>query len=329
MKEKINKILSEYLSKEISYQTNDFLKYSYSLIQKYSQGGKRLRPIAMIMSFDSYNGKGNIIPIAIAMELYHTHTLILDDIMDEDEIRRNNPTVYKHLKEYYLKNFSDEKYNGSLFTQKSNRFAASIAIMLGNITNIFVRNLILSSDFSYDNKIESLFKFEKMNQEIHHGQILDIYYENKKITEREYLDMIYRKTAVLFGLCFELGTFFAGKDENTQHTMKTIGEKLAMSFQIQDDLLDITGKKGHEIGSDIKKNKKTLLMTKLLEKTEIKTNNIKEIIKMMHDTHVVDYCEKLSLQYTNESKELIKKLDVPTHFKEQFLRFSDLFHNSV
>lgn len=329
MKQKIDNAIDEYLKKEISYLDDDFLKYCYSLVQKYSQGGKRLRPIALMLSFESYNGKGNILPIALAIEMYHTHTLIIDDIIDEDEFRRNNPTVYKYFQEYYVKYFPESLYKKSLFSSKSNRFSVSMALMLGNITNALARKLILSSDFLDNLKTNALLKLEKANQEIYHGQILDLQMENNNSTEKQYLEMIYKKTAVLFGLCLELGSLFAGKDEHTQHIMKNIGEKIALGFQIQDDLLDITGKKGHEQGSDIKKNKKTLLMIKLLEKTQVKTNNINEIIKMMYDYHIVDYCNKKIHEITNEAKSMITKLDIQLHHKEQLLRLSDLFNNPV
>ncbi len=326
MREKINRVISGYLKKESSYLNDDFLKYSYSLLQEYSQGGKRLRPLCLMMSFDAFMGRGNIMPVAVAIELYHTHTLILDDIMDEDNFRRDKPTIYNRLKQFYLKNFSEKK-SKALYQGNSSRFAASIGVMIGNITNIMARRLILNSDFSYELKNKALVKLEKADQEIYHGQILDMYMENTKATEYQYLSMIHKKTAVLFGLCLELGALFAEKNENTQNIMKTIGEKIGMSFQIQDDIIDISGKKGHEIGSDIKNNKKTLLMIKLLEKDSLKTTNVKEIIKMMHDYGIVDYCRKKSLEISNEAKVLVDKLDISLHYKKQFLGFADVLSN--
>jgi geranylgeranyl diphosphate synthase, type I len=325
MKDKIDEELEKYLGRMISLEKDKFLSYCYSLIKEYTKGGKRLRPISLIMSFNAYKGKGNILPIALAVELYHTYTLILDDIMDEDEFRRNKPSVYKRLKDFFIKNYEEESYDGSLFSSRSKRFSACLAVMIGNMTNILSRNLILSSGFSDELKLKTLNKLEKADLEINKGQILDIEMENKKASEAEYLDMIYKKTAILFGLCFELGALLAGKDDNIQNTMKKIGEKIGLSFQIQDDLLDISGQKGRQLGTDIKKKKNTLLMIKFLEKTEIKTDNVDEIIKKMHEFKIIDYCRKKSLFFSDEAREMIKKSEITDEYKEFFLGFCNMF----
>ncbi len=325
MKEKINRELEQYLDREISKEKDRFIRYSYSLLKDYTAGGKRLRPIACILSFDANNGIGRIMPVALAMELYHNYTLILDDIMDEDELRRGKPSVFKKMKDHYLVNFKEKK--SDLFDSKSSRFGVSFAILLGISVRSLAEKLILESDFHNILKISAMKKLEELDLMISRGQMMDIYMEETPADEQEYMKMIHLKTAVLFGLCFELGALFAGKDENTQHTMKTIGEKIALSFQINDDVLDLTDKKGHSKGSDIKKGKNTLLMIKLKEKKTLKKQPVENIIEMMHDTGAVDYCRKLSASLTDDAKELVKNLNVSGYFKSQIIGFAELMNN--
>lgn len=265
-----NKQLENYLDKEISEVKDPFIKYCYSIIKDFSLSeGKRLRPLALILSYISLGGKNvkNIYMPAVVIELHHTYSLILDDIMDEDDYRRNKPSVHKRLKDYFKENFQDLDYKGSLFNKKSSKFAVSYALMLGNLTNILSKRAIFESEFPDLIKYKALNLIEKADEEMYHGQMMDIYFEQKeRISEAEYLKMIKLKTAVLFGLAFELGPLFSEKDEHTRYLFKEFGMKSALSFQILDDMIDLTTGKGHELGSDIKRGKKTLLMIKNLGK---------------------------------------------------------------
>jgi len=211
--------------------------------------------------------------------------------------------------------------------------------MLGNLTNILSKKAVLESGFSDELKNKALNLVGNVDQKIYHGQMLDLLYEHQtNITEQQYLDMIKLKTCVLVGLCFELGALFANIDEHTTHILKEFGVNSAFSFQIQDDLLDISDDKDHEQGSDIKNGKKTLLMIKTLElandeqkniikKTysnpEISQSEIKKITEIMHSTGAVKYCQKLASHKNNQAKELLRKLNISIQYKQTFSEFTD------
>jgi geranylgeranyl pyrophosphate synthase len=275
----------------------------------------------------------------MAIELHHNYSLILDDIMDEDDTRRNHPTIFKNLQDYYLKNFDDAKYDRNLYSDKSSRFAVSHGIILGNITNILSKNAIQKSTFSTELKYKALKILEKTDQLIYHGQILDLLMENQKIVnEQDYLEMAQLKTAELFGISFQLGSMFAGCNSYTQFLFRDFGIKTAIAFQLQDDLLDLGSGKGHALGSDIKKGKKTLLMIKTLEnsnetqkkiiysisgKSNATNSQIKAVNKIMLDTGAIQYCKNLAMKYSNEAQALIDKLDIASHDKQALSEFSD------
>ena len=312
----INKALDTFLNRQLAEPT---IKTYYSMIKDYTMmGGKRLRPIALILSYLDCGGKDEkkILLPAIAVELHQSYTLILDDIMDEDDFRRGQPGINKKLRDFFLSNFKEEEYKGTLFNKKSSRFTVSTALMLGNICNILSKKAILDSDFDNDVKIKALKVIEDADEKICQGQMLDILMEHKAATEIEYFDMIKNKTAEFFGMCFELGAVFAGADDK-RHMYKQVGINSAIAFQIQDDIIDVLGNKGHEFGSDIKKGKKTLLMIKTLEKANddqkrfimkiigkaASDEDIKKVVKIMHDTGAINYCRRLIKQYSEKAKE--------------------------
>jgi geranylgeranyl diphosphate synthase, type I len=325
----INKELDNFLNKEISSLNSKepFIKECYELIREYTlMGGKRLRPFALVISYLACGGKEErkaFLP-AVAVELHQTYSLILDDIMDEDEFRRGRPGVNKKLKDYFLKNFKEESYNGLLFNKKSSKFIASYAMMLGNLANILSKKAILSSNFNDEIKTKAMFLIEKADEQIYHGQMMDIKMENNKNTsEIEYLEMIKLKTAAFFGMAFELGALFSGADEYKRQLFKEFGTNIAMSFQIQDDIIDITMDKGRELGSDIKKAKKTLLMLKTSEKADnyekkilfdvcgkqdASEREISKVIDIMHDAGAIIYCKNLALHYNKEAKDILRKM---------------------
>jgi geranylgeranyl diphosphate synthase, type I len=331
----INKELDAFLSREISNLDvkEPLIKEGYGMIKDYTlAGGKRLRPFAMILSYLSLRRKDEkrlFLP-AVAIELHQSYSLILDDIMDEDERRRGGPGINKKLKDFFMSNFKEENYNGLLFNRKSSGFVVSYAMMLGNLTNILSKKAFLSSGFSDDKKTKALLIIEKTDEQIYHGQMMDVMMEYKKgIAEADYLEMIKLKTAVFFGMAFELGALFAGADENKRFLFREFGINSAISFQLQDDIIDILGDKGHELGSDIKKGKRTLLMIKAFEKAdesqmkrllhafgEINSSEeeIKKIIGIMQDTGAIDYCRKLAMHYNYEAKEILRKMKLDLYY---------------
>jgi len=339
----IDNELDLFLSKVISEldEINPFIKYCYDLIKDYSKAGKRIRAIAVLLSYELTEGKEleKIIPIALAVELLHTYTLILDDVMDEDEFRRGQPTVYKNLQESYIKNFKDKKYIGSLFNKKSSRFAVSFSIILANITNILSKKLILRSEFPDELKTKALFLMNKVDRQIYHGQIGDILSETFAGSEEQYLEMIRLKTGVLFGLSFDLGSLFSGADETLRYRLKKFATNTALSYQIKDDILDISERKGHEQFSDIKKGKYNLLMIKTLEKSKeddrkfiLKTYGreksdeyCKKIVQLMKHTSSIEYCMKLAKMKNSEVKDYLSKINVEN--KQMLYEFVDYMVN--
>ena len=223
-------------------------EYLYDPIKYAIKGeGKRLRPILVHLSGKMYKTDPDIImKVSLAVELLHCFTLIHDDIMDSDNLRRNMPTLH-------------------------HQFDISSAILAGD--GMFtISQLVLNG---IENKPASMMKFyNETVLEICEGQALDKQFEDlDDISIDMYTDMVEKKTGALLGACFFLPAVISGKSYNEIKRIKYIGRQLGIAFQIQDDLFEIfkdENNMGKSLGSDIFSNKKTAIAieAKNINKTE-------------------------------------------------------------
>jgi len=206
-------------------------------------GGKRIRPIMVLLGADLFGGDVNAsLHPALAIELFHNFTLLHDDIMDNAPIRRGKETVFK-------------KWN------------ANVAILSGDTMFAIAYDFLTGVDPTL--LPEMLRLFTKTAREVCEGQQYDMNLESlPAVTIDDYLEMIRLKTAVLLGCSLKLGAMLGYATAGDANNIYRFGENLGLSFQLQDDLLDVFGdeeKFGKEIGGDIVSNKKTFLYLKALE----------------------------------------------------------------
>ena len=265
-------------------------------------GGKRLRPCISMLSCEAVSGDGKqVIPFAASVELIHNFTLVHDDIMDKSKLRRNLPAV--HIK-----------------------FGEPTAIMAGDL--LFARSFGVMHDLSVE---PSVFKILDHNivkcvEEICEGQQLDIEFEQRKIiSEREYIEMIRKKTAVLFMLSAEGAAIACGGTKEEINALKDYGISLGLAFQIWDDYLDISSDEktlGKDIGNDIRNGKKTLIAVhslnnatginkKILEtifgNQKATDQDVKQVFGIFKKTKSIEYAKQTAMNYCTKAK---KSLDV-------------------
>lgn len=252
LKEKINYIetlLNEYMPKEEGYQQTVIQAMNYSL----KAGGKRLRPILTLESCKIVGGKEeDAIPFAVAIEMIHTYSLIHDDLpaLDNDDLRRGKPTNHKV-------------------------FGEAMATLAGDALLNYAFEIMLSS--SIDKKDSNKY-LKAINEVAKHagiygmigGQVVDVESENK-IIDKDKLDFIHlNKTAAMIIGCMRAGAIIGGASEEELEKVTKYGKNIGLSFQIVDDILDITGdeaKLGKPIGSDIENSKSTYPSLLGLEKS--------------------------------------------------------------
>jgi geranylgeranyl diphosphate synthase, type II len=206
-------------------------------------GGKRLRPVLLLLAAESVGGDARrALPAALAVEIFHNFTLVHDDIMDQAAERRGRATVH------VVWNTSTSILAGDL--------------MMG----MAYRQLARTGGGDLASLMET---FSVMVAAVCEGQALDEAFERRSdVTVADYLDMIYRKTGALLVCALDLGAQVGGGSEDEIARLATAGRELGLAFQIQDDLLDLTASDsawGKTIGGDLVQGKRTFLLLRALE----------------------------------------------------------------
>ena len=200
-------------------------------------GGKRVRPQLAMIGSQLFGGKDEeVLPAALALEVFHNFTLLHDDVMDKAEVRRGRPTVHIQWNE-------------------------NTAILSGD--QMMIEAYTLLSQVPERALARVLQLFNKMATEICEGQQYDVDFEQKSdVTIDEYLMMIRLKTSVLLANALQIGAYIAGASEEEQQAVYEFGINIGLAFQIQDDILDVWGDPktfGKAVGGDIACNKKTFV----------------------------------------------------------------------
>ena len=248
----INSVLETYLPAEEGHQQVIFETMNYSV----RAGGKRLRPMLMEETYHMFGGSGKVIePFMAAIEMIHTYSLVHDDLpaMDNDEYRRGKKTTHAV-------------------------YGEAMGILAGDaLLNYAYETAAKAFDEApCDPAVAKAFSVLAKKAGVYGmvgGQVVDVASEksdNMPVT-REKLDFIYRlKTGALIESSMMIGAILAGVTDDEVTRVEQIAAKLGLAFQIQDDVLDVTGTLevlGKPIGSDEKNNKATYVTFEGLDKS--------------------------------------------------------------
>jgi geranylgeranyl diphosphate synthase type II len=275
LSKRINDDLAVVVSDE--FPPNLYEPIRYVLASK----GKRFRPILLLLSCEATGGTiEEAYNASLAIEILHNFTLVHDDIMDNDELRRGLKTVHK-------------KWN------------SNIAILAGDGLIALAYRYLLESQSGQLKKVVQIFSEAIIN--ICEGQSIDKDFElEHTVSIDDYLDMIKRKTAVLISISAQLGGILGDGKEEDIKLLREYGLNLGMAFQIQDDLFDIISDEvtiGKDMGSDIAEGKKTFPLIMLSKRASQKDcdflnstfakgstvpQSFEKIQKMLHEYGVVD-----------------------------------------
>ena len=266
-------------------------------------GGKRVRPQLAMIACQMFGGKEEeVLPAALALEVFHNFTLLHDDVMDKADVRRGRATVHVKWNE-------------------------NTAILSGD--QMLIEAYKLLAGVPADKLSNVLQLFNKMATEICEGQQYDVDFESQEqVAVEEYLKMIRLKTSVLLATALQIGGYIAGANEEQQEALYQFGINVGLGFQIQDDILDVWGDPetfGKAIGGDISCNKKTFVYleamrrlgdeaignelqqwySQVLEDNTTKIAAVKEIFEQLD---VRTACEKVVEDYTQKALALLYQL---------------------
>jgi len=257
-----------------------------------SLGGKRLRPVFVLMGYDFY--KKDIersLNAAMAVEIFHNFTLLHDDIMDKAPLRRGMQTVHT-------------------------KYGENTALLAGDVMLVKAYEYLSRIDGDFLKPIMHL--FNQTAREVCEGQQWDMDYEKQESVHLdEYLRMIELKTSVLLAASLKMGAILGGSGERNQNLLYEFGRKLGIAFQVQDDYLDAFGdpeKFGKQVGGDILANKKTFLLIHALETAnaeqleELKqliagnpADKVEQVLRIFRDCKVDEWAIELKNKYLDEA----------------------------
>lgn len=274
-------------------------------------GGKRLRPAVLILSAEALGSDlKSVLPAAVAVELVHNFTLIHDDIMDRDDIRRGMPAVHVIWGE-------------------------AGAILAGDTLYSKAFEILARTRNDPERILECMKILSRTCTEICEGQWLDMDFEKRaEVTEAEYLEMVEKKTSVLYAAAAKIGAILAGASPEVADAFSEFGRLIGIGFQIYDDVLDLISSQevlGKVRGSDIMEGKRTLIMIDALKKGvkidifgkgEATAEETEEALRVLTECGSIDYARELAISYISQGK---AKLDIVPDCpeKETLLQIAD------
>ena len=281
-----------------------------------SLGGKRIRPVLMMMSYNLFKERPEeIMNQAIALETYHNYTLLHDDLMDQADLRRGHTTVHK-------------------------KWDANKAILSGDSMLVLSYERMAKCAENYLPDVLHLFTETAL--EIGEGQEYDMAFETRNdVTEEEYIEMIRLKTSVLLACAMKIGAIMGDASEEDQNYLYEYGEKLGLAFQLQDDLLDVYGDPkvfGKAIGGDIMCNKKTYMLINALnlandaQRKELqywiaaknfdRNEKVKAVTKLYDEIGIRELCERKMDECYNRALEYLAKVKVSEERKKELKAYA-------
>jgi geranylgeranyl diphosphate synthase type I len=274
-------------------------------------GGKRLRPALLLLAAEGLadveplsadyrafpaldGGEVDVLAAAASVEVIHSFTLIHDDIMDDDDMRRGVPAVH-------------EAYD------------LETAILAGDTLYSTAFEIMLEADAEPARSVGALDLLASTCTRICEGQTLDVEFETRgEVVPDEYIDMIDRKTAVLYAAAAAIPAVLLGADDDTTDALYEYGRSVGQAFQIQDDVLDLTvpsEELGKRRGSDLVEGKQTIITLHARQQgvdvdglvpdatiDEVSEAEIDDAVSRLADAGSIDYARDTAERLVAEGK---------------------------
>ncbi|HOC65808.1 MAG TPA: polyprenyl synthetase family protein [Methanothrix soehngenii] len=274
-------------------------------------GGKRLRPSMLLLAAEAAGGEAlALAPAAVSIELVHNFTLIHDDIMDNADVRRGRPAVHKI-------------------------WGQSGAILAGDTLYSKAFQVLGMTAASPERILGAMNMLSRTCTAICEGQWLDMEFESKdRVTENEYMEMIEKKTGVLYGASAGMGGLLAGASPEVVRALDEFGRLTGMGFQLQDDVIDLLTPEevsGKRQGGDLIEGKKTLIMihafandvvVPVFSKKDASAEEIFRSISILEGSGSIEYARSRAEEMVAQGKRALDVLP-PSPAKETLLELAD------
>ncbi len=230
-------------------------------------GGKRLRPLLVVVGHQSAGGSGTgteVLGAAMAVELVHTWALLHDDLIDASATRRGRPTSHRRFSSHHLtRNWSGD----------ADDWGAAVAILLGDLVAVLADDAFATMDADLVDLVAGQAAFSRLRREVMAGQVLDITVAASRDADVERALRIATLKSGRYSVTrpLELGAVLGGAGPDLVAALADVGDALGVAFQLRDDLLgmfgdaDVTGK---PVGDDLREGKRTVLVAEAMARLD-------------------------------------------------------------
>ncbi|NLY88364.1 MAG: polyprenyl synthetase family protein [Firmicutes bacterium] len=352
LKEKEKQILAFIEESEVQKYIQP--KDLYDAVRAYIfRPAKRLRPAVLIMACGCLGGAEELaIPAAAGGELFHTWTLVHDDLIDNDDFRRGSPTVHRLMEEAGRTGFG-------LDESQAKEYGRHIAILSGDMQHAWAVNLFI--DLAVKKKLDPLVVLKIISWlesyvigSLLGGEALDVQLGISDITggldfsEDEVIKMLWLKTGVLYEFAGLAGAMIgkgtADFDDPEVKAVKEFTGLCGIAFQLQDDILGVLGDEktlGKPVGSDIREGKKTTILYEALRNADENqrrtilqvlgdknagADEINRIIDLFKELNGVDYTKQLAAAYIKKALPCLDPIPA-SKYKDLLLQWADFMIN--
>jgi geranylgeranyl diphosphate synthase type I len=321
--EQRNRLVQEYVLSERYISQFAPEDMAEAICSYFQYGGKRLRPAVLLFSCGAVGGDENkALPAAAAIEIFHTWTLVHDDIIDRDGTRRGEATVHERFYKKALHN-PDMRFS----ERDARHYGVSLGILAGDVQHGW--GISLMTELSRLNGVDPAVTLYLINSldtyvltQLVEGEVLDIQYSHfpvDRITGDMVENMLWKKTGALYefaGLAGAMiGLNLADPDHELAKGISTFTSKCGTAFQLQDDILGIVGDErrlGKPVGSDIREGKCTTiilvayqnandrqkrLITDVLGDESASSESVTEVTKLLVNLGGIEYTHNRAQHY--------------------------------
>jgi geranylgeranyl diphosphate synthase type I len=347
--EKRVKLIQDYVLSEASERRFAPEDMKEAVTTYFRSGGKRLRPAVLLFACGAVGGdESKAISAAAAVEIFHTWTLVHDDIIDRDALRRGRPTVHE---QFFRKSVEKGRFGAD--TSGARHYGISVAILAGDVQHGWGISLMteLSTRYGIDSAV-TLKLIDTLDTHVLttlvEGELLDVQQSKMPIealSEADIEDMLWKKTGALYEFCGAAGAAIGLNTGDFSHPLvqavSGFTSACGTAFQLQDDILGILGDEkrlGKPVGSDIREGKRTLivrsayrkassaqreLMNHVLGNEQATMNEVTEITSLLVTLGGVEYTKERAKTYLQKAMPYLERIP-PSSYRDLLADWAQL-----
>jgi geranylgeranyl diphosphate synthase, type I len=235
-------------------------------LRAFLSGGKRIRPVLLLLGYEAALGEDRrrVLGPALALELLHTCALVHDDVIDQASTRRGRPTVHHAFARVHR----ESGWAGAPMA-----YGEAVAILVGDLAFVHADELFLDAEVPAERLLAGLRHFGTLREEVMAGQYLDLHAAASATTDRATALSVATLKSGRYSIArpLELGALLAGAEMDLVAGLGRFGDPLGRAFQVRDDLLGVFGDQaatGKSVASDLSEGKRTLLVAETLARLD-------------------------------------------------------------